>query len=61
MVFLSCPKAKTHAKMNFNSSCFETQVSDKTKFSALSVFLKLFLIDIFLLRNRISGQQSSMF
>ena len=28
--------------MHLNSSCFETQVSDKTKFSALSVFLKLF-------------------
>ena len=42
MVFLSCPNTKTHAKMHLNSSCFETQVSDKTKFSALSVFLKLF-------------------
>ncbi|MDE5119662.1 MAG: hypothetical protein O4965_05770, partial [Trichodesmium sp. St19_bin1] len=42
MVFLSCSDPKTHAKMNLNSSCFETQVSDKTKFSALSVFLKLF-------------------
>ena len=28
--------------MHLNSSCFETQVSDKTKFSAHSVFLKLF-------------------
>ena len=28
--------------MHLNSSCFETQVSGKTKFSAPSVFLKLF-------------------
>ena len=42
MVFLSCSEAKIHAKMHLNSSCFETQVSGKTKFSALSVFLKLF-------------------
>ena len=42
MVFLSCSDYKTHAKMYFYSSCFETQVSDKTKFSAFSVFLKLF-------------------